>query len=273
MPVFRTTSYRYPFERIILVVTVLLVIFIIMISATLTLSLAGVVILLFLGFSYLATRSQHTSLMTRSNPITSRSAPELVHLASACLARIQPGAVEIYIAPAAQMNAYTFGITGPKVIVMYSALFKRMDFEELQFILGHEMGHVSLGHTWLNSLLGGMAGIPTSFGASVLLNASFLWWNRACEYSADRAGLLACGNPGKAISALIKLATGSQMQTQGDLAQALRLMEAQDESMINRMQEILSTHPLIVRRIQALRQYATSSQYKRLQVRVCQNRV
>ncbi len=156
---------------------------------------------------------------------------------------------------------------------MYSSLFNLMDAEELRFILGHEMGHVSLGHTWLNSVLGGMAGIPTSFGASMLLNASFLWWNRACEYSADRAGLLACGNPVKAVSALAKLATGSQMQTQSDLAQALRLLEAQDDSMLNRIQEILCTHPMIVRRIQALRRYAASAQYKRLQARVNQNPV
>ena len=118
-----------------------------------------------------------------------------------------------------------------------------------------------------------MAGIPTTFGASVLLNASFLGWNRACDYPADRAGLLACGNPVKAVSALAKLATGSKMQTQGDLAQALRLLQDQDDSMIDRVQEILSTHPMIVRRIQALRSYAVSSQYKRLQARVNQNPV
>jgi Zn-dependent protease with chaperone function len=257
----------------ILAGTVLLVIVIIMISATLTLSLAGLIILLILGFSYLANRSQHTSLLQRSYPINSRSLPELINLASTCQARIQPGPVQIYVAPASQLNAYTFGITDPKVIVLYSALFKMMDSDELRFILGHEMGHVSLGHTWLNSLLGGMAGIPASFGASVLLNASFLWWNRACEYSADRAGLLACGNPAKAVSALVKLATGSRMQSQGDLAHALRSIEAQDDTMINRMQEILSTHPMIARRIQALRRYSASSQYKRLQARLNQNPV
>ena len=63
------------------------------------------------------------------------------------------------------------------------------------------------------------------------------------------------------------------MQSQGDLAQALQLIEAQDDSLISRLQEILSTHPMIVRRIQALRSYAVSSQYKRLQARVNQNPV
>ena len=39
-----------------------------------------------------------------------------------------------------------------KAIVLYSSLFKIMDQDEIQFILGHEMGHVKLGHTWLRIL-------------------------------------------------------------------------------------------------------------------------
>ena len=68
------------------------------------------------------------------------------------------------------------------------------------------LGHVALGHTWLNTLVGGIAGIPGSFLGGSDLDMAFLGWNRTCEYSADRAGLLACGSLEKAISALIKLA-------------------------------------------------------------------
>ncbi len=84
MPFYRTTSYRYPFERMILFGTLLLVIAIIILSATFTLSLAGFFILFMLGFSYLANRSQHASLIQRSYPINSRSSPDLIRLARAC---------------------------------------------------------------------------------------------------------------------------------------------------------------------------------------------
>jgi len=90
MPPYRTTSYRYPFERLILAGTILLVIAILTISATITFSLAFFLILLILGFSYLANRSQHASLIHRSYQINSRSAPELVNLEKTCQARIQP---------------------------------------------------------------------------------------------------------------------------------------------------------------------------------------
>jgi Zn-dependent protease with chaperone function len=154
-------------------------------------------------------------------------------------------------------------------VVLYAGIFTIMDEDELRFIIGHELGHVRLGHTWLNSLVGGMAGIPSPYGAAVLLYFAFRWWNRACEYSADRAGLLACGKPEKAASALIKLEIGpSGMGTVQDWQQALRRIEAQDDHLENNLLEMLSTHPMTIRRLDALRQYAASPEYQRLQAQV-----
>jgi Zn-dependent protease with chaperone function len=42
-------------------------------------------------------------------------------------------------------NAYTTGFTHP-VVVVTSGLLEIVDDEELQFILGHELGHVKCGH-------------------------------------------------------------------------------------------------------------------------------
>jgi Zn-dependent protease with chaperone function len=173
--------------------------------------------------------------------------------------------VQVFVAPNDRLNAYTFGLSSPKVVVLHSALLPVMDADELRFVLGHELGHVRLGHTRLNSLVGGMAGIPSPFLASALLTMAFLWWNRACEYSADRAGLLACGKPHKAVSALVKLAAGPEARTQADLERALLYIEAEDDQALSSLSETLTTHPMMVRRIEELRRYATSSEYRRLQ--------
>jgi Zn-dependent protease with chaperone function len=98
---------------------------------------------------------------------------------------------------------------------------------------------------------------------------AFLWWNRACEYSADRAGLLACGRLHKAISALVKLAEGAD--TRGNMERALRHIEAEDDHALSSLSETLSTHPMMVRRIEQLRRYATSAEYRRLQTRIERN--
>jgi Zn-dependent protease with chaperone function len=136
-----------------------------------------------------------------------------------------------------------------------------MDADELKFIIGHELGHVKLGHTWLNSLVGGVAGVPSPIAAAVILNFAFLWWNRACEYSADRAGLLACGKPEKAFSALVKI-TGKSLQQ----------LDAEDDSLMGNLTESISTHPMIIKRIQELKQWAQTEEYRRLQAGVNQNR-
>ena len=271
MPAYRTTAYRYPYEEILFTGTVLLVLAVIALTAAATLCLSGVFVLVIIAWAYFRNQSHHREVIQHAYPITSRTTPDLFNLARTCVARLQPGPVEIYVAPQHDLNAYTFGLSGPKVVVLYSALLQNMDADEIRFILGHELGHVSLGHTWLNTLLGGMAGIPAPFGAAFLLTAAFLWWNRACEYSADRAGLLACGLPSKAISALVKLAAGPGPHSATQLSQVMQMIEAQDDDVSNLLGETLSTHPMFVRRIHELRKYMGGKEYQRLQALVNQN--
>jgi Zn-dependent protease with chaperone function len=258
------TSYRYPNETLVLSLTILAVLLIIALTATATLCASVVFIGIAVLISFYASRSAHHELVDHAQRLTPENGEEIYSLVQTCKERIQPGDVEIFVAPSRQLNAYTFGLSEPKTVVLYSSLFQVMDQDELRFILGHELGHVQLGHTWLNSLIGGMAGIPSPSSASALLMLVFLWWNRMCEYSADRAGMIACGKPEKAISALIKLVAGPKGLTSRGIEQAYSKIDAEDDTLMGSLTEALGTHPLIIRRIQQIRQYAASSQYKKL---------
>jgi Zn-dependent protease with chaperone function len=116
-----------------------------------------------------------------------------------------------------------------------------------------------------------MAGIPASWSAGSLMTLAFLWWNRVCEYSADRAGLLACGKPEKAVSALVKLAAGPAAHNLRDLQKAYQKIDSEDDTWLGSLGETLQTHPMLIRRIDELRGYAASSQYQRLLAQVIQN--
>ena len=266
-----TTAYRYPGERLILAITLMLVLLVIALTATATVCLSAVFIVAMMVLSYTINRSHHRALLAQATQITPRDTPDLASVVTEGVTRLRVDSVQVFVAPSRTLNAYTFGVLPPQVVVLHSALLKVMDVDELRFIVGHELGHVRLGHTRLNSLVGGMAGIPSPFFASAIMAMAFLWWNRACEYSADRAGLLACGSPRRAVSALVKLAAGADAHSQNDLRRALQHIEAEDDHMLANLGEVLSTHPMMVRRIDELREYAASGEYRRLQELVARN--
>ena len=264
----KVTSYRYPGERLVLALTLLVLLAVIAVTTTATLCASLLFILAFVIMSYYLGRAHHQELLTLADAVTPQRLPDLDRMVRRGVSRLKPGPVEVFVAPGGELNAYTFGLSSPKAVVLYIGLFPVMDGDELLFILGHEMGHVALGHTWLNSLVGGMAGIPASWSVGAILALVFLWWNRMCEYSADRAGLLACGNPEKAVTALVKLGAGPSARTRGDLERAYRQIDAEDDTPAGALGEVLASHPMLIRRIEKLRQYARSETYQRVQSRV-----
>jgi Zn-dependent protease with chaperone function len=261
------TSYRYPTEQIILAGTLLLVFGVIALTAPATLGGGALFVGIMVAVAYFMNSMRHSELMRKARRVTPQAMPQLAELVQGCAARLKPGRFVVFVAPANVLNAYTFGLEEPRTVVVYTGVLNVMDADEVRFIVGHELGHVALGHTWLNSLVGGMAGIPSPYLTSALLYFVFRWWNRACEYSADRAGLLACGRPDKAISALVKL-TGQTTRSPLALQQAIARIEAHDDALASVVGEAVSTHPAIARRIQALQRYASSAEYLRLRKRL-----
>jgi Zn-dependent protease with chaperone function len=267
----KITDYRVPNEFYILALTLFLVVAVVGLTAVATLCLSVIFVCLAVLMAYSASQSQHQALIRKAWRVTDQKMPEMATLVRRGAALLQPGSIDVFVAPSQQLNAYTFGLSSPKVVVLYSSLFQVMEADELLFILGHELGHVALGHTWLNSLVGGMAGIPSPSLASAVLTMAFLSWNRSCELSADRAGLLACGSLEKAVSALIKLVAGPTAHTRTGLEVAYRRIDAEDDTIWGNLAEALGSHPLLIHRIEELRRYAGTEEYHRLQARVNQN--
>jgi Zn-dependent protease with chaperone function len=262
---FSTTDYRYPYEYLILVITIVVVLLVIALTAAATVCSSAIFVPLVVIAGYYTGRSRHRALLAQAQQVTPQSTPEMIPLIEANSARLQVEPVNVFIVPSNQLNAYTFGMDTPKAIVLYSSLFKIMDQDEIQFILGHEMGHVKLGHTWLNTLVGGMAGIPSSLGAAAIMELAFRWWNRACEYSADRAGILACGKPGKAITALIKLEAGPAARTQAGMQAAIQHIASEDDDIMQNLEELLASHPMIAKRVEQIRNFSNTQEYRNMQ--------
>lgn len=270
---YSTTDYRYPYEYLILIATIVVVLLVIAFTAAATVCTSAIFIPLVVIMGYFASRTKHQELLAQAQQVTPQTAPEMIPLIKTNYARLQVEPVNVFIVPSRQLNAYTFGMDSPKAIVLYSSLFSIMDHDEIQFILGHEMGHVKLGHTWLNTLVGGIAGIPSSLGAAAIMELAFRWWNRACEYSADRAGVLACGKPNKAISALVKLEVGPAARTQAGMQAAIQHLESEDDDIMHNLEEMLASHPMIAKRVEQIRQFTITQEYQHIQSLMDQNLV
>ena len=254
---------RDPSEQPILVGTFLVILAVFLLAAAPTLCLLPLGSILLVLAAFQMNQAHHRAIVQNALRISSQTAPDLAQLAAECGKTLGSGPFELYVLRARQMNAYTFGFSDPRVVVLYSPLLRVMDAIELRFIIGHELGHVVLNHTWLTTLLGGIAGVPPSLGAAVIFTFAFRWWSRACEYSSDRAGLVTCGSLEKATSALVKLAAG-ELDSPAEIEQALRLLDAENDSPVSTLGESLATHPLIINRIEKLRNFAASKEYREL---------
>lgn len=240
-------ALRHPSETPQLLLALALVLGVIVFTATATLCGSGLFVALMLAVAWVSTRSHHNDLLRHGYRVTAQSAPEIHALVEQARLRVQAPPVQVFVVNSPERNAYTFGLGDPKVVVIYAGLLRLLTPDELLYVIGHELGHVKLGHTWLNSLVGGMAGIPSPFGAAIILQLAFRGWNRACEFSADRAGLAACGRLGAALGAMRKIAGDKALRALDDGQDAAEWVD-----------EMLSTHPMMARRARELQGWARS---------------
>jgi Zn-dependent protease with chaperone function len=121
---------------------------------------------------------------------------------------------DLYIAAGGEINAFTAGVNHP-LIVLNSGAIDLLSDDELFFVIAHEIGHIKSGHVLyyqIAEFLPIVAEIlaTATFGVSQLFGTgaqlALLKWKRMSEFTADRAGLLACQDANVAVTAMMKIA-------------------------------------------------------------------
>jgi Zn-dependent protease with chaperone function len=141
------------------------------------------------------------------------------------------------------LNAFAASTSGYDFIVIHSELFSNTyekNKDALAFIIGHELGHLRLGHTRLWYQL------STAYVDRVPLLGDFL--SRAREYSCDRHGAYVApqGEEG-----LVLLAAGRYVYKQVDTEELLEQVQ-QFRGFWPTLAQLPQSHPFVVRRIRAL---------------------
>jgi Zn-dependent protease with chaperone function len=208
--------------------------------------------------------------------ITPKSFPEIHSILCHCAQTLNipvPHAVARH--DPALFNASTAGTDEYAFINVSTALLTFFSTEEAHFVIGHECGHIAAGHmlfhTVVASLYGAVVGesplgragaVISTFVGLPILGIPLLAWSRRSEVTADRAGLLCCGDLVTAERALLKLVTGfaglQNVNIEDYLQQARR---AGDFHRVGMFHALFKSHPLIPQRIKALRLFARSQTY------------
>jgi len=187
-----------------------------------------------------------------------RSFPEIDRLAQSAALRLGVGKPDLVIKHSHELNAYAMGFHGSSCVVLNSGTVSALTNapKELQFIIGHEFTHIMCSHVlWLtlaarNPLLGR---IPI---LSYLMPLFFSWWSRQAEYTADRGGLIACGDLPASQSALVRLVIGPELFDRMNIDEFVK--QSHNGDLSSMASELFSSHPLLAKRLQALAKFAQS---------------
>lgn len=262
------TEYRYEWEMPILLLTFAVALGLGILLAILSQCVIPLMGLGMILFSYLNMRGYYNQVKAMGIPLA--SFPVLLRLYNQSQHRLEAPEVAVVLMQSDVANAYTFGLHSPNVMVINTRLAEILDDDEMRFVIGHELAHVQLGHTWLNTILGNLGGLPGNFIGTIIYLLTLTWWNRACELSCDRAGLLACGNLSKSITALIKL-TANDARTVAQLNEAYDALDREDDTFLGSISDSLSQHPLIIKRINQLKAFSQTEKYASLNARAHNN--
>src|SRR5262245_14457656 len=264
----RLRDYRYRGEHLSLVLTfiVLAGLFALIMlffprtwSATLNtmmITLAG------LGVFVITVKLQQRAAFGTLVRVSPRQFPELNELALNAADNLSSPPVPVYVKRASEMNVYTLGFWQQPIIVLTSSLVDQMEADNLQFFIGREIGHVQAGHTWLRTLLKPLgADVPV---VGRLLNSVIFgdWINRA-EFTADRAGLIACGSLTTAVSTMLKFGVGVRLYEKLDIREFLEQIN-DVRNVSGHLTEIVAEQPYLTQRIRALIRYALSDKFREI---------
>jgi Zn-dependent protease with chaperone function len=178
----------------------------------------------------------------------------------------------LFISQTPIVNAGAYGMEHP-FIVLNSGAIRLLEGDELDFLLGHELGHVMSGHVLYRTMMVILIqlanlGYPLVGLAARAVLVGLLEWYRKSELSSDRAGLLACQDPGVALATSMKLAGGGRAD-ENDLneflAQADEYRESGDvaDSVFKVLNLLGTTHPFHTLRAAELRDWVEAGEYDR----------
>ncbi len=162
------------------------------------------------------------NIVTETFPVEGQPALKLVDkLVDECARTLEVDKPAVYVRNIPQTRIYTVKAGGRSHIVLTSGPLNLFEGRpaELKFVVGRELGHIKCGHSELKrksyAVLFTIQAMDISLVPDKCQNilpqlalGRLLSWCRESEFTADRAGLLCCGEPRPAYEAIMRLQHG-----------------------------------------------------------------
>jgi Zn-dependent protease with chaperone function len=231
-------------------------------------------------------RPQYVYLMGNSLQVGPRQYASIYHVFRECVRDLdifpEPG---LFVSQNPQVNSYALGQEHP-YIILNTGLLDLVDEAELRAVLAHELGHIKCGHPILNQMSIWAMGVASmigelTFGLGNLVNSGLIYafyeWRRKAELSADRAALLVTDDLKCVIKSMMQLAgVSTKYAHECSLDEFIRQSEQYrdlDQDGLNQVykflfynggQGMMLSHPFPVERVQYLREWADSVEYRKI---------
>ena len=146
-----------------------------------------------------------------------------------------------------QLNAFAARLVSRKILVIYSelaeALIEDKDHQQLEAVIGHELGHHALNHTHFYNWFLTPAEMIPFFGAA---------FSRSREYSADRIMKGLIQNQEVCERALVKLAVGKKLGNLVNIDEYTSQIKTETGFFVW-LSEKMASHPHLPKRIIAIK--------------------
>lgn len=184
---------------------------------------------------------------------------------------------QLYIRQHPVPNAYTFAMRGKQpFIVIHTSLIDLLAPDEIQAVIGHELGHLKCDHsvylTLANLLALAASQLPLADVLLPTFQTQIMEWVRCAEFTCDRAALLVVQDSKTIASLLMKLSGGSPtLSEQLNVDTFLEQARAYDLAASSDVGEVIKqirtqdlTHPLPVLRAREIDRWFNSPEYQTL---------
>jgi Zn-dependent protease with chaperone function/uncharacterized tellurite resistance protein B-like protein len=206
-------------------------------------------------------------LLTKALKITRGMMGGLYQVTDHCARTLKLNAeIEVYVNQDSRFNAACYPPMKDKVLLfLTSSLLEKFTQQELSFVIGHELGHYLFEHTRfpVDYILQNHGGRLSPLHAMKLYA-----WIRNAEITADRVGMVCCGDFDVAANTFFKLSSGItsalfQFNLKDYLAQ-LEDLQGEVKGQESDPQDWFSTHPFNPMRLKALEVFLQGQAYHQL---------